>query len=100
MPLNAYLLYRMAHRNKVRELLRLKVYDQEVKSNRNTVAAKICGASWAMEPGDIRSQYYQWAKIEKANHRLAFPNFSAKEAKRYRRRVSDISSLLQEDSWL
>lgn len=71
-PMNAFMLYRKAYQNRTKEWK---------KHDNHQVISQVCGISWAMEPQSLRDQYDGWAKIERNNHKLAFPDYKFAPAK-------------------
>ncbi|KAI1260111.1 hypothetical protein F5Y18DRAFT_406943 [Xylariaceae sp. FL1019] len=45
------------------------------------VISQVCGMSWNMEPQALRDQYDEWAKVERNNHKKAFPDYKFAPAK-------------------
>ncbi|KAI1419279.1 hypothetical protein F5Y12DRAFT_794273 [Xylaria sp. FL1777] len=94
-PMNAFMLYRKAYQNRTKEWKRLDdIRRKEEESNlaseggrpekghdNHQVISQVCGISWNMEPQDLRDQYDEWAKIERNNHKLAFPDYKFAPAK-------------------
>ncbi|KAI1276686.1 hypothetical protein F5Y07DRAFT_399132 [Xylaria sp. FL0933] len=101
-PMNAFMLYRKAYQNRTKEWKRLDDIRRKEEIAAATAAAaaagelppkpekghdnhqvisQVCGMSWNMEPDELRSQYDQWAKIERNNHKLAFPDYKFAPAK-------------------
>ncbi|KAI5862715.1 hypothetical protein GGS23DRAFT_88967 [Durotheca rogersii] len=71
-PMNAFMLYRKAYQNRTKEWK---------KHDNHQVISQVCGTSWNMESQELRDQYDAWAKIERANHKLAFPDYKFAPAK-------------------
>ncbi|KAI1094151.1 hypothetical protein F5B19DRAFT_67255 [Rostrohypoxylon terebratum] len=71
-PMNAFMLYRKAYQNRTKEWK---------KHDNHQVISQVCGTSWNMESQELRDQYDSWAKIERANHKLAFPDYKFAPAK-------------------
>ncbi|KAI1107699.1 hypothetical protein F4804DRAFT_107903 [Jackrogersella minutella] len=71
-PMNAFMLYRKAFQNRTKEWK---------KHDNHQVISQVCGTSWNMESQELRDQYDGWAKIERANHKLAFPDYKFAPAK-------------------
>lgn len=71
-PMNSFMLYRKAFQNHT------KAYCEH---NNHQVVSKVCGASWDMEPENIRNQFAEWAKQERANHQQAHPGYKFAPAK-------------------
>ncbi|KAI1415694.1 hypothetical protein F5Y13DRAFT_207359 [Hypoxylon sp. FL1857] len=65
-PMNAFMLYRKAYQNRTKEWK---------KHDNHQVISQVCGTSWNMEPQELRDQYDAWAKVERDNHRAAFPDY-------------------------
>ncbi len=64
--MNAFMLYRKAYQD------RAKKWAQQ---SNHQVVSKICGTSWSLEPESVRSQFSDWAVIERDNHRKAHPEY-------------------------
>lgn len=77
-PMNAFMLYRKAYQNRTKEW---KKYDN------HQIISQLCGTSWNMEGQELRDQYDTWAKIERANHKLAFPDYKFAPAKAKNKKV-------------
>jgi hypothetical protein len=71
-PMNSFMLYRSAYAERTK---------QWFMQNNHQHVSKISGRSWAMEPQEIRNQFDAWAKIERANHQVAFPNYKFSPSK-------------------
>ncbi|KAJ2989270.1 hypothetical protein NUW58_g3557 [Xylaria curta] len=90
-PMNAFMLYRKAYQNRTKEWKRLDdIRRKEERAgegkpekghDNHQVISQVCGLSWNMEPQDLRDQYDEWAKIERNNHKLAFPDYKFAPAK-------------------
>lgn len=65
-PMNAFMLYRKAYQNRTKEWK---------KHDNHQVISQVCGTSWNMESQELRDKYDNWAKIERENHKLAFPDY-------------------------
>ena len=65
-PSNSFMLYRSAFADRCRE------YE---KSRNHQDISSLAGASWAIETAEIRTQYEEWAKVERHNHQKAFPDY-------------------------
>lgn len=77
-PMNAFMLYRKAFQNRTKEWK---------KHDNHQVISQVCGTSWNMEAQELRDQYDNWAKIERANHKLAFPEYKFAPAKAKNKKV-------------
>ncbi|KAI2472204.1 hypothetical protein F4781DRAFT_33106 [Annulohypoxylon bovei var. microspora] len=82
-PMNAFMLYRKAFQNRTKEWK---------KHDNHQVISQVCGTSWNMEPQELRDQYDGWAKIERANHKLAFPDYKFAPAKAKNKKASVVAS--------
>lgn len=65
-PSNSFILYRSAYADRARAW---------EKSPNHQKISSLAGESWAMEPPEIRKQFDAWAKVERANHAKAFPDY-------------------------
>ncbi|MCJ1357403.1 MAG: hypothetical protein MMC33_007399 [Icmadophila ericetorum] len=65
-PMNAFMLYRKAYAEAVAKYM---------NKNNHQAISKILGASWRLEPKNIKEIYQQYAEIDKANHQIAFPDY-------------------------
>ncbi|KAI0398456.1 hypothetical protein F5Y17DRAFT_4495 [Xylariaceae sp. FL0594] len=90
-PMNAFMLYRKAYQNRTKEWKRLDdIRRREERASEgkpekghdnHQVISQVCGLSWNMEPQELRDQYDEWAKIERNNHKIAFPDYKFAPAK-------------------
>lgn len=90
-PMNAFMLYRKAYQNRTKEWKRLDDIRRKEEStsegrpekghDNHQVISQVCGFSWNIEPQELRDQYDDWAKIERNNHKLAFPDYKFAPAK-------------------
>lgn len=65
-PLNVFMLYRSAYAERAKEWAQ--------RTNHQQVSV-VAGQSWELETACIRNQFLEWAKVEKRNHDLAFPQY-------------------------
>ncbi|KAI1503230.1 hypothetical protein F5X99DRAFT_407307 [Biscogniauxia marginata] len=65
-PMNAFMLYRKAYQNRTKALR---------KQHNHQFISQVCGVGWNMEPQELRDRFDELAKIERENHRLAFPDY-------------------------
>ncbi|QIX02075.1 hypothetical protein AMS68_007592 [Peltaster fructicola] len=81
-PMNSFMLYRSAYADRTK---------QWCLQNNHQVVSSVSGESWPMEPSEIRDQFNEWAKIERANHALAHPDykFSPSKANTKKRKGED-----------
>ncbi|KAI1328292.1 hypothetical protein F5Y16DRAFT_419975 [Xylariaceae sp. FL0255] len=90
-PMNAFMLYRKAYQNRTKEW---KKHDDirrraerasegkpEKGHDNHQVISQVCGISWNMEPQELRDWFDNLAKIERNNHKLAFPDYKFAPAK-------------------
>ncbi|KAI8951019.1 hypothetical protein F4801DRAFT_578944 [Xylaria longipes] len=90
-PMNAFMLYRKAYQNRTKEWKRLDDIRRKEESagegkpekghDNHQVISQVCGMSWNMEPQELRDQYDEWAKVERNNHKIAFPDYKFAPAK-------------------
>jgi hypothetical protein len=84
-PMNSFMLYRSAYAERV------KKYCSE---NNHQVVSKVTGASWPLEPDEIRKKYERLALLERDNHQAAHPEykFAPNKAGKKRGRDDDAES--------
>jgi hypothetical protein len=71
-PMNSFMLYRSAYAE------RTKVW---CAANNHQVVSSVSGASWPLEPKEVRDFYNELANIERFNHANAHPNYKFSPAK-------------------
>lgn len=82
-PMNAFMLYRKAFQNRTKEWK---------KHDNHQVISQICGASWGIEAEELKQQFDEWAKIERENHKRAFPDYKFAPAKAKNKKPSSSSA--------
>lgn len=65
-PMNAFMLYRKAYQNRTKNWC---------MQHNHQIVSKVCGASWPLEPEDLRQRYKDWAELETINHKKAHPGY-------------------------
>ncbi|KAI0484784.1 hypothetical protein GGR56DRAFT_42875 [Xylariaceae sp. FL0804] len=65
-PMNAFMLYRKAYQNRTKEWK---------KHDNHQVISQVCGVSWNMEAQQLRDDFDRWARVERDNHKAAFPDY-------------------------
>jgi hypothetical protein len=65
-PMNSFMLYRSAYADRVKQYCR---------ENNHQVVSQVSGASWPLEPKDIREMYEKYASVERENHHAAHPDY-------------------------
>jgi HMG (high mobility group) box len=71
-PMNSFMLYRSAYAE------RTKAWCAE---NNHQVVSSVSGESWPLEPPEVREFYNDLAKVERANHQNAHPDYKFSPAK-------------------
>ena len=71
-PMNSFMLYRSAYAERTK---------QWCTQNNHQVVSSVSGESWPMEPEEVRNQFNEWAKIERANHAAAHPEYKFSPSK-------------------
>ncbi|KAK5123196.1 hypothetical protein LTR85_003395 [Meristemomyces frigidus] len=71
-PMNSFMLYRSAYAE------RTKAWCVQ---NNHQVVSSVSGESWPMEPQEVRDQFNEWAKLERANHAAAHPEYKFSPSK-------------------
>jgi hypothetical protein len=65
-PMNSFMLYRSAYADRVKQYCR---------ENNHQVVSQVSGASWPLEPKEIREMYEKYASVERDNHHAAHPDY-------------------------
>lgn len=65
-PMNSFMLYRSAYAERVKEYC---------KEGNHQIISQITGASWSMEPHEIKELYEKYADIDRQNHSKAHPDY-------------------------
>ncbi|KAK3698477.1 hypothetical protein LTR37_016948 [Vermiconidia calcicola] len=71
-PMNSFMLYRSCYAERTK---------QWCLQNNHQVVSSVSGESWPMEPEEVRNQFNEWAKIERANHQAAHPEYKFSPSK-------------------
>ena len=82
-PMNSFMLYRSAYAERTK---------QWCLQNNHQVVSSVSGESWPMEPPEVRDQFNEWAKIERANHAAAHPDYKFSPSKATSKRRKDEDS--------
>ena len=82
-PMNSFMLYRSAYAERTK---------QWCLQNNHQVVSSVSGESWPMEPPEVREQFNEWAKIERANHAAAHPDYKFSPSKSTNKRRKDEDS--------
>ncbi|KEF56447.1 uncharacterized protein A1O9_08028 [Exophiala aquamarina CBS 119918] len=83
-PMNSFMLYRSAYADRVKQFC---------KENNHQVVSQITGASWPLEPREVREFYEHLAILERDNHAAAHPNYKfAPNKSTKRERNDDVAS--------
>jgi len=82
-PMNSFMLYRSAYAERTK---------QWCLQNNHQVVSSVSGESWPMEPPEVREQFNEWAKIERANHAAAHPDYKFSPSKATNKRRKDEDS--------
>lgn len=88
-PMNSFMLYRSAYAE------RTKAWCTQ---NNHQVVSSVSGESWPMEPQEVRDQFNEWAKIERANHAAAHPEYKFSPSKSNKRRKGEDTDEEEEPS--
>jgi hypothetical protein len=82
-PMNSFMLYRSAYAERTK---------QWCLKNNHQVVSSVSGESWPMEPPEVREQFNERAKIERANHAAAHPDYKFSPSKSTNKRRKDEDS--------
>lgn len=76
-PMNSFMLYRSAYAERAKQFC---------KENNHQVVSQVTGASWPLEPKEVRGLYENYALLERDNHAAAHPEykFAPNKSKRVR----------------
>jgi len=88
-PMNSFMLYRSAYAERTK---------QWCLQNNHQVVSSVAGESWPMEPQEVRDQFNEWAKIERANHAAAHPEYKFSPSKSTNKRRKDEYTDCEEDA--
>jgi len=77
-PMNSFMLYRSAYAERVKQFC---------KETNHQLVSQVTGASWPLEPKEIRDMYEQYAILERDNHQLAHPDYKFAPNKDGKRRI-------------
>ncbi|OQV10536.1 hypothetical protein CLAIMM_14520 [Cladophialophora immunda] len=83
-PMNSFMLYRSAYAERAKQFC---------KENNHQVVSQVTGASWPLEPKEVRDLYERYAILERDNHAAAHPNykFAPNKAGKRTRNEDDVS---------
>ncbi|ETN46342.1 uncharacterized protein HMPREF1541_00526 [Cyphellophora europaea CBS 101466] len=79
-PMNSFMLYRSAYAERVKKFC---------KENNHQVVSQVTGASWPLEPDEIRKKYEKLALLERDNHQAAHPEYKFAPNKAGKKRARD-----------
>ncbi len=82
-PMNSFMLYRSAYAERVKQFC---------KENNHQVVSQVTGASWPLEPKEVREMYERYAHLERDNHAAAHPNYKFAPNKAGKRARNDDES--------
>ncbi|KAH0339565.1 hypothetical protein KCU81_g7152, partial [Aureobasidium melanogenum] len=68
-PSNSFVCYRSAYADRIK---------QWASEDNHQGVSRIAGASWKLEPDDVRNFYIECAELDRANHAKAFPSYKFK----------------------
>lgn len=88
-PMNSFMLYRSAYAERTK---------QWCLQNNHQVVSSVAGESWPLEPQEVRDQFNEWAKIERANHAAAHPEYKFSPSKSTNKRRKEDYSDYEEDA--
>lgn len=65
-PMNSFMLYRSAYADRAKHFC---------KENNHQIVSQVTGASWPLEPKEVREMYEEFARIERDAHHNAHPDY-------------------------
>jgi len=89
-PMNSFMLYRSAYADRVKQFCR---------ENNHQVVSQVTGASWPLEPKEIRDLYERYAVIERDNHAAAHPGYKFAPHKNKKRPHADGGASDSDPDW-
>jgi hypothetical protein len=89
-PMNSFMLYRSAYAERVKQFC---------KENNHQVVSQVTGASWPLEPREVRELYERYAIMERDNHAAAHPNYKFAPNKAGKRPRNDDNDSDSDDEW-
>lgn len=89
-PMNSFMLYRSAYADRVKQFC---------KENNHQVVSQVTGASWPLEPNEIRTLYEQLAIMERDNHAAAHPDYKFAPNKAVKRSRNDDAASDSDPDW-
>lgn len=72
-PLNSYCLYLKCYHARARAFCH-KEEENGIRQPNGAVMV-VCGASWLLEPAEVRERFDKWSEIEHGEHEEAFPDY-------------------------
>jgi hypothetical protein len=70
-PMNSFMLYRKAYQNVAADWS----FQMRTNGGNHGIVSQVCGDAWKLEPESIKSQFAEWARVERLNHRKAHPDY-------------------------
>jgi hypothetical protein len=89
-PMNSFMLYRSAYADRVKQFC---------KENNHQVVSQVTGASWPLEPREVRELYEQLAILERDNHAAAHPDYKFAPNKSAKRGRNDDAASDSDPDW-
>jgi len=89
-PMNSFMLYRSAYADRVKQFC---------KENNHQVVSQVTGASWPLEPREVRELYEQLAILERDNHAAAHPDYKFAPNKSTKRDRHDDAASDSDPDW-
>ena len=90
-PMNSFMLYRAAYKDRIRKL--------GAQGDNNQLISSVAGDSWGMEGPEIKHYYAEIAILEKENHAKAFPEYKFSPNKNARKRDRDDEDEDSDPEW-
>lgn len=89
-PMNSFMMYRSAYADRVKQFC---------KENNHQVVSQVTGASWPLEPREVRELYEQLAIMERDNHAAAHPDYKFAPNKSAKRARNDDAASDSDPDW-
>ncbi|KAL8688097.1 MAG: hypothetical protein Q9218_005906 [Villophora microphyllina] len=84
-PLNSFMLYRMAYKDRIGTMDR--------NNGNNQLVSSVAGESWVIETETVKAEFARLAKLERDQHQLAFPGYKFKPDKNVKKGKKMVAEL-------
>lgn len=89
-PMNSFMMYRSAYADRAKQFC---------KENNHQIVSQVTGASWPLEPKEVRDYYEQLAILERDNHAACHPTYKFAPNKSGKRTRNDVDDSDSDPEW-